>query len=343
MGLKIGSPVSVVKRGEIIPKIVGLAGEGMFPVPGLEPPGEQKDIEFPVQCGVCKTDLVDGGTRLYCPNPDCPKRLLHRLEKWVTVLDIRELGEKLIHQIFHKGRVRHIAELYTLEAGELAEYERMGEISAAKVIRYIKTPRELSLAAFVAGFDLEGVGETIMEKVAAAGFNTLEKLRAAPAEALAGVYGLGDITARTIVEGLAETAGEMDQVLAAGIISIAPPAEEAPALQGFSFCFTGELSSMKRGEAEEKIKALGASAKASVVKDLSFLVTNDPESGSGKNKKARELGIPILDEEQFRAILACPAKAADFAGEQAAVKGAGKPAPPKGKKDPKAQIQGELF
>ncbi|MDR3172723.1 MAG: NAD-dependent DNA ligase LigA [Treponema sp.] len=311
LGLKIGSAVSVVKRGEIIPKIEGLAGEGAAEVLGGREAPELRDIEFPVRCGACATDLVDGGTRLYCPNPDCPKRLLHRLEKWVSVLDIRELGEKLIRQLFDRERVRHIAELYTLEAGELADYERMGELSAAKVIRHIRTPRRLSLAAFAAGFDFEGVGETIMEKVVSAGFNTLEKLRAATVEALAGVYGLGEITARTIAEGLAETAGEMDAVLAAGIISIAPPpAEETLALRGLSFCFTGELASMKRSEAEEKIRALGAQAKSSVVKDLSFLVTNDPESGTGKNKKARELGVPIIDEKTFRALLADPGSAA---------------------------------
>jgi len=300
LGLKIGSAVSVVKRGEIIPKIEGLAPEGAVP----DAAAEEKDIEFPVKCAVCGADLIDAGTRLYCPNAGCPKRLLHRLEKWVSVLDIRELGEKLLRQLFDKERVRHIADLYTISAEELAAYERMGELSAAKVIRHIQTPRELSLAAFVAGFDLEGVAETTMEKTAAAGFNTLEKLRGASTEDLAAVYGLGEITAGVIVDGLKETAAAMDAVLQTGVISIAaPPPEDSQPLRGLSFCFTGELSSMKRGEAEERIKALGASAKTSVVKDLSYLVTNDPGSGSGKNKKARELGIPIIDEEQFLALL----------------------------------------
>ncbi|MDR1596699.1 MAG: NAD-dependent DNA ligase LigA, partial [Treponema sp.] len=290
LGLMIGSAVSVVKRGEIIPKIEGLAPDGGLPAELA--PDEKTEILFPDRCMACDTELVDGGTRLYCPNPGCPKRLLHRLEKWVSVLDIRELGEKLIRQLFDKGRVRQIAELYTLEARELAEYERMGELSAAKVIRHIRTPRSLPLAAFVAGFDLEGVGETIMDKVAAAGFDTLKKLRSASVEELSAVYGLGEITARTIAEGLNETAAEMDRVLSAGIIGIAPPpAADALPLRGKSFCFTGELVLMKRGEAEEKIKALGASAKTSVVKDLSFLVTNNPESGSAKNKKARDLGV----------------------------------------------------
>ncbi|MDR2739557.1 MAG: NAD-dependent DNA ligase LigA [Treponema sp.] len=302
MGLMIGSAVSVVKRGEIIPKIEGLAPGGALPAELVL--DEKTEILFPDRCTSCNTELVDGGTRLYCPNPGCPKRLLHRLEKWVSVLDILELGEKLIRQLFDKRRVRQIADLYTLEARELAEYERMGELSAAKVIRHIRTPRSLSLAAFVAGFDLEGVGETIMDKVIAAGFDTLEKLRSASVEELSAVYGLGEITARTIAEGINETATEMDKVLSAGIIGIAPPlAVDAAPLRGKSFCFTGELVSMKRSEAEEKIKALGASVKTSVVKDLSFLVTNNPESGSAKNKKARDLGAAIIDEKQFLDLL----------------------------------------
>jgi len=309
MGLKIGSTVSVVKRGEIIPKIEGLA-----PVPSKE---KTQEIEFPKICGVCNTALVDAGTRLYCPNPACPKRLLHRLEKWVSVLDIRELGEKLLRQLFEKNRVRRIDELYTLTTEELAEYDRMGELSAAKVIRHIQTKRELSLAAFTAGFDMEGVAETTMEKIAAAGFDTLKKLRAASVADLAAVYGLGEITASVIVDGLKECAAEMDAVLKTKIISIAPPpSEESRPMRGLSFCFTGELKSMKRGEAEEKIKALGAQAKSSVVKGLSYLVTNDPASGSSKNKKAKELGVKIINEDGFLALLSNkPEKNASAQGE----------------------------
>ena len=296
MGLKIGSTVSVVKRGEIIPKIEGLA-----PVQTKE---KTREIDFPKICGVCNTELVDAGTRLYCPNTACPKRLLHRLEKWVSVLDIRELGEKLLRQLFEKNRVSHIHELYTLTTQELAEYDRMGELSAAKVIRHIQTKRELSLAVFVAGFDFEGIAETTMEKIAAAGFDTLEKIRSASVADLASVYGLGEITASVIIDGLKECAAEIDSVLKTGIITIAPPpSEESQPLRGQSFCFTGELKSMKRGEAEEKIKSLGAQSKSSVVKGLTYLVTNDPASGSSKNKKARELGIKIINEDEFLALL----------------------------------------
>ncbi|MDR1444274.1 MAG: NAD-dependent DNA ligase LigA, partial [Treponema sp.] len=267
--LNIGSVVTVVKRGEIIPKIESLAPAEQAAAlrAKLEAAGEkleERDIEFPVTCGSCGSALEDGGTRLFCPNTDCPKRLHHRLEKWISVLDIRELGEKLLRQLFNSGRVRHIADLYTLGAEELAEYERMGELSAAKVLRHIRSPRELSLAAFIAGFDFEGVAELIMDRVVLAGFDTLEKLRSAAAADLAAVYGLGDITARTISEGLTECAAEIDAVLAAGVISIAPPAAaETQPFRGLGFCFTGELSLMKRSRAEEKVKALGGSVKSS--------------------------------------------------------------------------------
>jgi len=296
MGLKIGSVVSVVKRGEIIPKIEGLAP--------VSQPKKTEEIVFPEVCGVCGTKLTDAGTRLYCPYTKCPKRLLHRLEKWVSVLDIRELGVKLIKQLFDKKRVRHIHDLYTLTIDELAEYDRMGEISAAKVIRHIQTRRELSLAEFIAGFDFEGIAETTMEKIAAAGFNTPEKLKTASIGELSSVYGLGEITATVIADGLKECAGEIDEVLKTGVITIAAPvSEETLPLRGLSFCFTGEMKTIKRTAAEEKIKSLGAQAKSSVVKGLSYLVTNDTRSGSAKNKKARELGIPVINEEEFLSLI----------------------------------------
>ena len=302
LGLQIGSAVKVVKRGEIIPKIEGLAIKG-----SIEEPKEKKKIEFPAICNTCNTNLEHTDTRLFCPNIACPKRLHHRMEKWVTVLDIRELGHKLLAQLFNSGQVKNISDLYNLKEDDLSSLDRMGEISSAKVIRNLRIKRELSLSAFIAGFDFEGVGELIVEKIIDAGFDTLETLRSASLEDLSGVYGLGDITANTIFTGLRDSYKEMDKVLDGGIISIAMPLDKKNMpLKGTSFCFTGELKTMKRNEAEEKIKLLGGSSKSSVVKDLSYLVTNEPESGSGKNKKARELGIPIINEDEFIELLGNP-------------------------------------
>jgi DNA ligase (NAD+) len=303
LNLKIGNRVRVVKRGEIIPKIIGLALDNDDNI--TKENTDLKEIEFPTVCSTCNSELVNDGTRLYCPNTDCKKRLLHRLEKWVSVLDIRELGLKLLTQLFDSGRVQNISDLYTLEENELSTLNRMGELSASKVLRNIKTPRTISLAMFVAGFDIEGVQTSTLEKITDAGFNTLEKLRNAAPQDMADIYMIGEVTADAIHNGLVESKTQMDKLLSFDIIKLeAPQNKEHLALHGISFCFTGELKSMKRMEAEAKVKALGGSAKSSVVKDLSYLVNNDRESTTGKNKKAIELGIRIINEEEFLRLLA---------------------------------------
>jgi DNA ligase (NAD+) len=109
---------------------------------------------------------------------------------------------------------------------------------------------------------------------------------------------VGELTAAALRGGLEELRGEMDALLATGRLHIVSEAAGG-ALAGKSFCFTGELKSMKRAEAEARVRALGGTAKSSVTKGLSYLVTNDPGSGSAKNLKARELGVAILDEDAF--------------------------------------------
>jgi DNA ligase (NAD+) len=288
MGLKIGSRVVIVKRGEIIPKIERLAEENSLLT---------EEITVPEQCGVCGSALVNEGTRLYCPNADCPKRLLHRLQKWIAVLDILELGDKLINQLFEKRRVIHIADLYTIEPAELALYDRMGALTAEKVVRNIHEKRAVTLTAFIAGFDFEGIGEGLMDMIADSGYDTLAKLRAATEEELAAVRSIGEERAKTIKDSLEQPAVEMDEALK--YIPVAAPKASGLPLEGVSFCFTGELHTMKRQAAEAKVKELGGTAKSTVIKGLSYLVTNSPESDSGKNKKARELGVPIIDEAAF--------------------------------------------
>ena len=158
MGLRIGSRVIVVKRGEIIPKIEGL----------VEDRPDSREIVAPVACS-CGAALVDEGTRLYCPNRDCPKKALHRLEKWLSVLNIKEFGPAILGRLFDSGRVLSIADLYTLDPEELAAYERMGTTSAKKMIQNLRSRDSVSLAEFVAGFDIEGIGVLMVEKAAEIG------------------------------------------------------------------------------------------------------------------------------------------------------------------------------
>ena len=169
-------------------------------------------------------------------------------------------------------------------------------MGAEKVAASIQNHRKMSLAVFVAGFDIEGIGETTVEKLVAAGFNTLNALLNMTVEQASAVYGFAEILAKTAVDGLNENALEM-RFLAENFVEIVQ--DSAGKLVGKSFCFTGELHSMKRNDAEALVKANGVTCKSSVTKDLSYLVTNDVSSGSSKNQKAVKFGIPVINEEQF--------------------------------------------
>ena len=174
-------------------------------------------------------------------------------------------------------------------------------LGAEKVYKSIQSHKELSLPVFLAGFDIEGFGETLAEKLVSSGYDTLEKLLAATEDQIAAVYGFAQIMAKTIVEGLAENAEEMRSLVNNGIITIKSASNGK--LYGKSFCFTGELVTMKRLDAEQLVKKNGGACKSSVTKDLSYLVTNDTTSGSSKNVKAAALGIPVITEEQFLKLL----------------------------------------
>ena len=300
LGVQIGSHVVVVKRGEIIPKIEGVV--------------EEKDIktipiEFPCTCETCGTKLVDDGSRLYCPNKECSKRVLHQLLKFQQVVDIRDLGETLVTQLFKDGRLKSISDIYSLQVEELVPYflnEESQEaekrsLGAEKVYKSIQAHKNMTLPVFLAGFDIEGFGETLAEKLVQAGFNTLDKLLVATEDQIADVYGFAEIMAHNIVQGLSENAAEMRRLVQDGIITIESSA--GGKLEGKSFCFTGELVTMKRQDAEQLVKQNGGTCKSSVTKDLTYLVTNDTTSGSSKNVKAAALGIPVITEEQFLKLL----------------------------------------
>lgn len=295
LGVKIGCKVVVVKRGEIIPKIESVIHEDAL----CESP-----VVFPDKCECCGSKLIDNGSRLYCPNKKCSKRILHQLLKWVQVTDIRDLGETLVTQLFEKGKVQSISDLYKLSAEDLTPFFLNEEslaaekksLGAEKVAASIQNHRKMSLAVFIAGFDIEGIGETTVEKLVAAGFNTLNALLNMTVEQASAVYGFAEILAKTAVDGLNENALEM-RFLAENFVEIVQ--DSAGKLVGKSFCFTGELHSMKRNDAEALVKANGGTCKSSVTKDLSYLVTNDVSSGSSKNQKAVKFGIPVINEEQF--------------------------------------------
>ncbi|MBQ0002619.1 MAG: NAD-dependent DNA ligase LigA [Treponema sp.] len=301
LGVQIGSHVVVVKRGEIIPKIERVVTEK-----NLE---NCHPVEFPKKCNVCGTELEDSGSRLFCPNRLCKKRILHRLFKWIECIDIRDFGDVLINSLFNDGVIQSISDIYKLDTEKLIPYfvnqdtqEKISKgektsLGAQKVFDSIQANRRVRLSSFIAGFDIEGMGETMVDKLIEAGFTTLDKLLSASEEDFANVYMFAEITAKTLYDGLRENEKEMRFLTESGAIVIEEISEGK--LTGMSFCFTGELKTMKRQDAEALVKQNGGSAKSSVTKDLTYLVTNDTSSGSSKNVKAQKLGITIISEEEF--------------------------------------------
>lgn len=300
LNVKIGSRVVVVKRGEIIPKIESVLPDDGTPV---------SPVIFPEKCSCCGAALVDDGSRLYCPNKSCGKRVLHQLQKWISLVDIRDFGDTLLRSLFRDGEIASISDIYKLTVGRLASYflneesleSRKNSLGAQKVYDSIQSHRRMSLAVFVGAFDIEGIGETTVRKLIEAGYTTLDSLFSASEEEIAAVYGFAEITARNFKNGLMENKDEMVSLVESGTIEL--DSASSGSLAGKSFCFTGELKTMKRSEAESRVRQAGGSCKSSVTKELSYLVTNDTESGSGKNKKAVQYGIPVITEEEFLRLL----------------------------------------
>lgn len=295
MHLAIGSEVIVSKRGDIIPKVERLIRNG----PNVRP------IVVPSHCDRCGTELINEGKRLFCPNPLCPRRLFHRLRKWLDVLDVRDFGDVLLGKLFDEGRVREIADLYDLTTEEVAAHEGMGQISAERALSNLKAVEKISLPKFIAGFDIAGVAELTIARIVDAGIETLDQIRGASIDTLAGIEGIAEKTAAVIRDGLEETAEQMDRVLATGAVSISAPVrpEKGGVLAGASFCFTGAMKRYTRGEAEQIVRTGGGIVRNSVSAALDYLVTNDPDSGSSKAKKARALGISIISEDSFASLL----------------------------------------
>ena len=213
-------------------------------------------------------------------------------------MDIQAFGKTLLARLFELDMLNSVSDIYSLRAESLSQLERMGDISAQKIIASINAKRTITLEQFIAGFDIDGIGEVMAAKLVDAGYNSLEKILNAKEDELSRVPNFGEILAHNFVQGIRAVGAEMQQLISSGTITLKVRETNLP-LSGKSFCFTGELETMKRSQAESLVKQKGGSVKSSVVKDLTFLVTNEPESGSSKNLKAQKLGVNIIDEKTF--------------------------------------------
>jgi len=297
LGVRVGDTVVIERAGDVIPKVVQVVTSVRD--------GSEREFVFPDACPACATPVVREAdfVAVRCPNEDCPARVKKRIEHFVgrNAMDIEGLGEKLIGQLVDHGHVRTPADLYALTPERLVGLERMGEKSAANVLANLEKSKTRPLSAFLFALGIPEIGEAAAESIAQQ-FGTLEPLRAAPLDAVDAIHGVGPRAAESLVGFLQGDAGRalIDQLLARGVAP-RPVVRGRGRLEGKTFLFTGTLSGLTRAEAEARTKAQGGSLLSSVSARLDFLVVGD-KPGS-KRTKAEALGIPILDESAFLALL----------------------------------------
>ncbi|WP_457637847.1 NAD-dependent DNA ligase LigA [Oceanithermus sp.] len=293
---RVGDVVLLHKSGGIIPEILRVVKEKRT--------GAEKPIAFPERCPECGAKLVEDGKIHRCPNPLCPAKAFQQLRHWASrrAMDIQGLGDKLIEQLLEKGLVRDAADLYRLGKEDLAGLERMGEKSAENLLAQLEASKSLGLERALYGLGIPQVGEALARTLARH-FGTIEKLMEAGEEELEAVPDVGPVTAAEIRKALADERMQdlIRRLRQAGVNFEAKQraAAEQP-LAGTTIVLTGELS-RPRAEVKEELEALGAKVAGSVSKKTSYVVAG-PGAGS-KLKKARELGVPVLDEAGLNELL----------------------------------------
>lgn len=291
-----GDTVVVRRAGDVIPEVVG----------SLPAPGDRGEpFAMPGECPVCggPVTAAEGEVNLYCMNPSCPARLKRSLEHWASrrAMDIEGLGEKLCAQLVDEGLVQSIADLYDLEKDTLAVLERMGELSAANLLKQLEESRKKPLSRFLTGLGIPGVGEVASRDIAAA-FPNLERLKGAGEEELSGIKGIGPVTASSLVSFFSSevTGRVVEELQSKGFDPEEQVQEKGSSLAGETIVFTGTLS-IPRPEAKRMAEGAGAKVTGTVTGKTTMVVAG--ENAGSKLDRARELGIRILTEDEFLAEL----------------------------------------
>ncbi|MBI1872643.1 MAG: NAD-dependent DNA ligase LigA [Acidobacteria bacterium] len=305
--IRPGDFVVVEKGGDVIPKIV-------MPVLGRREPDLAPWV-MPTTCPACGSWLhrPEGEVVWRCLNTACPAKVRRSIEHFASrrAMNIDGLGEAVIDQLVTRELVRDAADLYRLTADQIEALERMGQKSAAKLIAQIEHSKTSDLSRLLYGLGIRHVGERGAAALART-FGSIDALLAASRDDVERVPDIGPVVASTLRAYLDEPGnrGLIDRLRAAGVnMTTAQPAPSfvegsaagGSALQGKTFVLTGTLAGTSREEATAAIEARGGKVSGSVSRKTSFVVAGD-EPGS-KLEKARELGVPILDEEAFRQLI----------------------------------------
>lgn len=292
--IRIGDTVHIRKAGEIIPEILD--------VDLSKRPADAVPYRLPAVCPVCgaKVERDEDGAFLRCTGAECPAQLSRNIAHFVSrdAMDIDGLGSAIVDGLIEKGFLRAPADIYYLTLDELKSLWQKGDVAAKKLLSAIEASKEQDVSRLIYALGIRQVGAKA-GKVLAAAFGSLDGLMNAGVEELTQVPDVGEITAENIVDWFSQPQSRhmVERLRQAGVNFESKRVISDARFAGMTFVLTGALSKFTREEATEKIELLGGKASGSVSKKTSFVVVG--ENAGSKERKARELGIPILTEDEF--------------------------------------------
>lgn len=290
--LKHGDTIKIIRSGEVIPKFLEVIKEA------------EGHYKFPTHCPSCQAQLIYDNVRLLCPNSnECPAQQLGNVLNWIAAAGIDDLSFKRLQAMFELGLVKHMSDLYKLTVEDLVKLPLTKEKMAKKLFENIQKSKTLSLANFLCGLGINGMGKTSWNEILEV-FPSLEKVQAATSEEIMQIHGFAEKTAIQIVKGLQEKKHDITKLLKVGveIQEHQKKKSDGGALKDKIFVITGSLS-RPRELLQKDIEDAGAKVTSAVSSKVTAVITDDPNSSSSKAKKARDLKIPFWTEEQVMAAI----------------------------------------
>jgi len=298
--IRPGDRVWVKRAGDVIPYVIGPVIEARR--------GDEKPYVPPAYCPVCHQPVehFEGEVAWYCVNAACPAQLVRNLEHFVSrsAMDIAGLGIKIVEQLVEAGLVDDVADLYTLRKEDLLRLEGFAEKKAQNLLNAIQASKSRPLARLINALGIRGVGEVTAAELARH-YPDLDALAKASVEELMQIEDIGPNTAQAIVDWFSRPRNQrvLEKLKAAGVWPRSEMAASSgtAALAGLTFVITGTLKNFTREEAKAFIEAHGGKVTDSVSRNTSYLVVG--ENPGSKLQKARQLGIPLLDEESLQRLI----------------------------------------
>lgn len=294
--INIGDSIIVRKAGEIIPEVVALAAKGP----------NSDTFRLPEFCPACGTKAVReaGEAVLRCPNPDCPAQLLRNLIHFASrdAMDIDGMGPAVLTSLVDNDVIKSQPDIYGLIATDISSIERMGEKSANNLISAIEKSKSAGLSRVIYALGIRNIGSKTAD-ILAEKFGNIDDLMGADLDTLCSIDGFGEVMAKSLIDyfSLEQSKNIIERLRGYGVDMTAEIKERSDLFAGLTFVLTGTLPTMTRNEASDIITANGGKVSSSVSKKTSYVLAGE-EAGS-KLTKAQSLGIKIIDENEFLAMI----------------------------------------